>query len=133
MFDPLVGNLKASLTARNARQSVVTGNLANADTPGYRAKRVEFEAELKAMVSGDASATMTRTDGAHLAGDGERTGIATIAEAEVSTSVGMDDNTVSREAEMARMAENQLLYRASAKALGRHLAMLRYAISEGGK
>ncbi len=133
MFDPIVGNLKASLRARNTRQEVITGNLANADTPGYRSKRVEFEAELNAMVTGKAGTTMTRTDGGHISAGGKQKGIANVQEADSDLSVGLDGNSVSRETEMARMAENQMLYRASAKALARHLAMVRYAIAEGGK
>jgi flagellar basal-body rod protein FlgB len=44
----------------------------------------------------------------------------------------LDGNTVDRAAEMAEMAENQLLFDASAEVLKRKLGMLKYAISEGG-
>jgi flagellar basal-body rod protein FlgB len=44
----------------------------------------------------------------------------------------LDGNTVDRASEMAKMAENQLLYDASAEMLKRKLGMLKYAISEGG-
>jgi flagellar basal-body rod protein FlgB len=44
----------------------------------------------------------------------------------------LDGNTVDRASEMAKMAENQLLYDASAEMLKRKLGMLKYAITEGG-
>src|ERR687892_442220 len=44
----------------------------------------------------------------------------------------LDGNTVNRSSEMAKMAENQLLYDASAELLKKKLGMLRYAITEGG-
>jgi flagellar basal-body rod protein FlgB len=44
----------------------------------------------------------------------------------------LDGNTVDRASEMAKMAENQLLYDASTEMLKRKLGMLKYAISEGG-
>ena len=44
----------------------------------------------------------------------------------------LDGNTVDRASEMAKMAENQLLYDASAELLKRKLGMLKYSITEGG-
>jgi flagellar basal-body rod protein FlgB len=44
----------------------------------------------------------------------------------------LDGNTVDRSEQMAKMAENQLLYDASAEMLKKKLGMLKYAISEGG-
>ena len=44
----------------------------------------------------------------------------------------LDGNTVDRSAEMAKLAENQLLYDASVEMLKKKLGMLKYAIGEGG-
>ena len=44
----------------------------------------------------------------------------------------LNGNTVDRAAEMAKMAENQILYDASTEMLKKKLAMLRYSVTEGG-
>jgi flagellar basal-body rod protein FlgB len=44
----------------------------------------------------------------------------------------LDGNTVDRAAEMAKMAENQILYDAATEMLKKKLGMLKYAITEGG-
>ena len=109
-----------------------TANLANADTPGFKAKEVRFEDTLRSMVSDKHGASLKRTNSKHLAAGGAADGnIASVGDAEGKA--GLDGNNVSREQEVAKMAENQLLYRASARAVSKNLALLRYAISEGGR
>jgi flagellar basal-body rod protein FlgB len=44
----------------------------------------------------------------------------------------LDGNTVNRSEEMAKLAQNQLMYDSSAELIKRKLGMLKYAISEGG-
>ena len=42
LFDKTLGLLQAGMTVRRTHQSVTAGNIANADTPGYRAHRADF-------------------------------------------------------------------------------------------
>src|SRR5688572_2950158 len=46
-FDPIIGALNTSLNLRLANQNVISSNIANADTPGYKAKAMEFESALR--------------------------------------------------------------------------------------
>ena len=46
-FDPVIGALNTAMNLRLLNQNVISSNIANADTPGYKAKRVEFEQALR--------------------------------------------------------------------------------------
>ena len=131
MFDPIVNYMEIALRNRTRNHQTITSNLANSDTPGYTARRLEFENALRAMVPDANMPSLQRTAAGHLDLP-ERDPTPKVIE-DKDNVAGNDGNNVSREAEMTRMAENQLLYRASAKAVSRHLALVRYAISEGGK
>ena len=52
---PLVGALSRALDVASTRQSVVTENIANVDTPGYRTREVDFRAELGRALADDAN------------------------------------------------------------------------------
>ena len=62
-----------ALGLRAYRQQVLAGNIANADTPNYKARDFDFASALKEAVAGrgEGSLPVARTDSAHLAGTGE--------------------------------------------------------------
>ena len=123
-FDPIIGALNTSLNLRQANQSVISSNIANADTPEYKAKTMDFETALREAIG---------TEGVPKLGGAKLTNPVNPEIYEDPDGVeGMDGNTVDRAKEMAKMAENQLLYDASAEMLRRKLGMLKYAITEGG-
>jgi flagellar basal-body rod protein FlgB len=130
-FDPIIGALNTSMNLRELEQNVISSNIANADTPGYKAKRVEFESALRAALESDSA--MKPAAGA----PGQRTPHTTDpVQPEIYEDPNgvesLDGNTVDRGEEMARMSQNQLMFDASAEMLKRKLAMLKYAIQEGG-
>ncbi len=74
MSDLAIGAIQASLDGLAARQRIIAQNLANADTPGYLAGRVDFESSLRnAVNSGDPGQasinTSTSTDPSNLNGN----------------------------------------------------------------
>ncbi len=130
-FDPIMGALNTSLNLRQVNQNVISSNIANADTPGYKAKVVEFEAALRDILGSDRQVSPNETH------EGHRVKRPTDpVEPEIYDDPNgvesLDGNTVDRSAEMVKMAQNQLLYDASAEILKRKLGMLKYAIAEGG-
>ncbi len=130
-FDPVIGALNTAMNLRLMNQNVIAGNIANADTPGFKAKRLEFESSLReALGTGDA-AKLQAPDPRHRSHQPTDTVKPEVYE-DPNGIESLDGNTVDRAAEMAMMAENQHLYDAAAEALKRKLGMLRYAISEGG-
>jgi len=130
-FDPTIGALNTSLNLRQLQQNVISANIANADTPGYKAKAVEFESALRDALGVDGRLPAASANPSHIA---HRTTDAVHPEIydDPNGVESLDGNTVERSAEMAKLAETQLLYDASVEMMKRKLGMLKYAISEGG-
>ncbi len=130
-FDSTIGALNTSLNLRLLNQNVISSNIANADTPGYKAKAVEFEGALRDALQVSEGLKLEGTSPGHIV-PRETDPIHPEIYDDPNGVMSLDGNTVDRAAEMAKMAENQILYDASAEALKRKLGMLKYAISEGG-
>lgn len=97
MSDGLFGIHGAALEVRSQRMSVLSSNIANAATPGYKARDIDF-----------ASALDARLDGA--SGD-QAAGDATLYRVPVMPS--LDGNTVEMATEQAAFAENAVAYTAT--------------------
>ncbi|MDH4099256.1 MAG: flagellar basal body rod protein FlgB [Nitrospirota bacterium] len=128
LFGGTIGLLGKSMDIRSQRHAVLSSNIANAETPGYKSKDISFENELsKAM--GVSTGDMKKTHPNHLSGDTE-----SMMTAQTSDSEGTlrnDDNDVSVDEEMSKLAQNTLQYNTSAQILAKKFAGLKYAISEG--
>jgi flagellar basal-body rod protein FlgB len=98
------------------RQAVIAGNLANLDTPGYRARDLAFD-EVLTTVHSTGETTMTFEQSVDTSDD------------EVPD---QDGNTVALETQVARMDETTIRYRAVAEVLSRRIGMLRYAAEGRG-
>ena len=137
IYDPIVSSMEKGLKARTLRHTVVSSNLANADTPGFVGKEVAFEGALEEHIrAGYEEGTLKVTSSNHIGLGGARPGedVGYVSDAVVDPkNISRDGNTVSREVEIANLAENQVLYRASAKVVTKKFALIQYAITEGGK
>ena len=65
MIDKSMKALATSLNFRQMRQELINSNIANADTPGYKAKRLDFEAALSTALDNDGSGSMGVNDPKH--------------------------------------------------------------------
>ncbi|ROR34906.1 flagellar basal-body rod protein FlgB [Inmirania thermothiophila] len=123
--DPLFGIHAKALTLRAQRAGILASNIANADTPHYKARDLDFRAAL-AAVEGRA-VTLRRTDARHLpAPDLLPTAVALRYRVPVQPSP--DGNTVDPHVERAAFADNALRYRASLQFLGGRIRTLLTAI-----
>ena len=124
-----------SLNQRLTRQNVITGNIANSETPGFRAIGYDFEDQLQAVAGGGDPFPMKANHDKHfLNGHTEADGtILPDVFVRPTESVGQDGNTVDVDFEMSKLSENQILYRATVELINKKLAKLRYAISSGGR
>ena len=124
--------LEESLNHRLARQNVIVSNVANSNTPGYRALGYEFESQLQAAV-GDPSQKLKTSDPRHITHPGltQNGNLKPDLIVKPTESIGNDGNTVDVDAEMAELATNQILYKATVELLNRKLGMLRYGIDGG--
>lgn len=130
-FDNTIGALNTSLNLRLVNQNVISSNVANADTPGYKAKTVEFETALRDALGVGNQLPTAETNPKHIVHRATDPVDPEIYD-DPNGVESLDGNTVDRAGEMAKMAENQILYDASAEMLKRKLGMLKYAITEGG-
>lgn len=117
-----------ALKFRALRNQVLSANIANADTPGYKARDLDFDAALK-NATGKGVRLMATSDG-HIG-----TGKATLTSEQLRYRVPMqptlDGNTVETDVEQAAFAENALMYRASLAFLDGKIRTLRYALKGG--
>ena len=125
LFDT-VDRLGDALTFHRDRHTVLAGNLANVDTPGYQPLELE---RVDPMTGG--AVAMARTEAGHLAGgtDGLPAGTRTVTDPAPNPSA--DGNAVDLEREMAKVAANRVRYGTSSELVSRRLALLRYTATDG--
>ena len=130
--------MKSALDYRAARQDMIAGNIANADTPFYRPRDIRFEevlAQKSASVFGETSQTlpMARTNGAHLEGTGAQ------SDAKPSTffrdghMARNDGNSVDLDVETTEMAKNSTMFNALTAALKKDSALFKSVIDASAK
>ncbi len=131
LFDTTHRLLELSLRGRAARHEVLSANIANVDTPGYRPRDLDFNATMRSAAEsgalGSSETPATASAGLDLQ--------SAIYEPEYPDSRHgedrLDGNAVSLDRQMALITENSLAYETSLTLLSRALAGLRYAIGEG--
>lgn len=134
IFDKTTQALGASLNYRLLRHNVTQSNIANSETPGYKAKVVDFENALSRAVDLDGMNKLTTSDPEHFAvGQGGIDKMKVEVEDNPDIDTNNDRNTVDLDKEMSTLAENSILYKAALTLINKKMAMLKYGITEGGK
>jgi flagellar basal-body rod protein FlgB len=118
------------LAMRAMRNEVLSTNIANADTPNYKARDYDFADAMKAAGQQQAALPMKRTSEMHK-NSWATNDAASRLMYRVPTQPTLDGNTVETDVEQAAFAENALKYRASLRFLDGHFKSLRYAIKGG--
>jgi len=132
LFDSAFSPLSQALRVRAERQQVLAGNIANADTPGYRARDVDFGAAMAAEMGGSSGALpLRRTSPRHLAGaSGDN--LAPFIGYRTGGTMGIDGNNVDLAREDTRFTSNALAYRADLSFLHGRIQGLKMAITGSG-
>ena len=123
--------LARALEAASLRQEAIAQNLANVDTPGYKALEVSFEDQLRTALTRTDSLPMRVTRPKHLTGPATSDAVRPALIRRTGTVSRADGNNVDPEAEMAALAENQLTYSALTRLVSEKYSLLKYTISEG--
>jgi flagellar basal-body rod protein FlgB len=117
-----------ALDLLSQRQKVLAGNIANADTPGFKARDFDFSAAL-AEARGDAAGT-ARTSNRHLHGNGSADGQPQVTllwrNAEQPS---LDGNTVDLDRERANFADNAMRYEATLRFINSDVRTMLSAIT----
>ncbi len=117
--DNITNLLQKYLDVQSRRSEIIAGNIANADTPGYVAKELQFDDYLRRAAQSDSS------NQSNFGLDEPR-----VVEQKAGA-VGLDGNTVDTGREMAELAQVGSSFNFGAKMLQSRLKLLRTAIREG--
>ncbi len=109
MLNPLAGRIEHYMDLLSTRQKLVASNLANADTPGYRTKDIDFQFEFMSQIEG-LSPQVSEVGGLQVKNDG---------------------NDVSMDRENRLLAENAIRFNLASTLMKSQLKMMRSAIQEG--
>jgi len=135
MFKGTYG-LQKALDASWQNNKAIIGNIANADTPGYKKQNTDFGTALaKAVGKGNLDGATPNPN--HIPISGQSAGnssssAATGSYTDTSSSMRLDGNNVDIEDEMAKLAKNNILYSALTQKIAGEFSKLRQAISGGG-
>ena len=121
-----------ALKLRALRNQVLSSNIANADTPGYKARDFDFNTALATAKAGGLRLHGTST--LHIGTP--RAGVNTMStegflQYRIPMQSTLDGNTVETDVEQAAFAENALMYRASLAFLDSQIRTLKFAIKGG--
>lgn len=108
-FDNALGIHPQALALREKRSEVLASNLANSDTPGYKARDLDFRAVLKNSMP--SSHSLERTQAGHLSPNNQLLGATMMFRNPHQAS--LDGNTVESHIEQAKYSENAVQYQAT--------------------
>ena len=117
-----------ALNLRAFRQQLLASNIANADTPGYKARDIDFAAALREAASGRAGEATAPAAGKdkHLPGSGGKEPAAVLYRSVEQPSI--DGNTVDMDMERNRFAENAVHYDADIAFINSQIKLLLAAL-----
>jgi flagellar basal-body rod protein FlgB len=105
---------QTALSLRGARQELLASNIANADTPNYKAKDIDFASALQGALSGSsANLPLAATSPRHLDGAAGTSIMGSPVMYRTVLQPSADGNTVDMDVERAQFADNALRYEAS--------------------
>jgi flagellar basal-body rod protein FlgB len=132
LIDRTMQLLHRTLDLRQARQRVIASNIANEETPGYRATEFNFQDSLQAAQRGKGLVTLAVTQGRHIGLRGDPAQQATGKLSPVPAGdLPLDANSVNIELEMAKMSDNAMQYNSAASIMAIRFRHLMGAIREG--
>ena len=127
MFNNLFGIHESALLLYGQRVSVLASNMANADTPGYKARDIDFAAYLSGSPTGTPLGVTTTRPG-HIATLGPDQPAVDL-QYRNPYQASLDGNTVEMAVEQAAFAENNVRYQASLQLINNRIAEMQFAIA----
>lgn len=128
-LDSYLGVHATALKLRSRRTEVLAANLANADTPNYRARDIDFRAALAQADAKSSGVHLATTKAGHIATTGVNGSSALELKYRVPLAPSLDGNTVDTQLEQAAFAENSVRYQATLNFLSSKFRGLMTAIT----
>jgi flagellar basal-body rod protein FlgB len=111
IFDQSLTILEKSLDVRTAQQRVIAANLANIDTPGFVARKLDFEASLQNALAEEPAPPVIAPS--------------------TDPPLSLDGNNVNLEQELGAMGQNRIMYSVTAQILAAKLRQLSSVVESG--
>jgi flagellar basal-body rod protein FlgB len=118
---------------RLERQNLVMGNIANVNTPDYKARRLEFEDKLQSALNQNAHGKMTRTESSHMPAAFESGTFRPDSLRDFKPRHIHGEDAVDLDKEMAVSTKNGMMYNALAQVIQKNFQGIQKVIQEGGK
>ncbi len=126
MFDSSIQGMKSALDGLSAQQEVIGQNIANVDTPGYRAQKVDFRSTLQNAINKTGKVMLKTTSPSHIQG------VTNNGKIQVSLREGgtnrADGNNVDIDVELSQMTETVIQYQALTELISKKFAGIKTII-----
>ncbi len=136
MTDPIsreLGFMQNAISLRQQRQEVLATNIANADTPNYKARDFDFAQSLRQAAGvgaqGQAPLALSRTSARHLPGQGGAGGRPELLYRQ-PLQPSLDGNTVDMDVERVQFADNTSRYQADLTIISQRLKSINAALAQ---
>ncbi|PRO65235.1 flagellar basal body rod protein FlgB [Alkalicoccus urumqiensis] len=120
--------LETAVQASSKRQNTIANNIANADTPGYKAERTVFRHQL---AEAEKQLEARQTDQRHIPFSQNSGSMSPEVKKRMDTAYNHNGNNVDIDHEMSMMAENQIYYNAVVERLSGKFNSVRTALGSG--
>lgn len=128
-FDKTSDALATSIKMRQLRQNVTQSNIANAETPHYKAQKLDFENALASSLETGSLANLETSHVDHIS-SGSVDNITPQIFDNPEVAINNDGNTVDLEKEMSALAENSILYKSALQLINKKMAAIKYALGD---
>ena len=124
LFDQVFSTIERSLDLRYKRHAVLSSNVANSETPGFKARELDFAGELSRAIGGEGQ-SLRKTDAKHMDVTGDQSAHTVF---DYAGSMGNDGNNVDLDVTMGKMSSNSRAYNNAITMYDLKLRLLRAAI-----
>jgi flagellar basal-body rod protein FlgB len=127
-FDSALGIHADALRVRSQRAEMLASNLANADTPNYKARDLDFQSAMKMAMDSQSPSSLKATNSKHFSTQVNSLSMSPAVQYRSVMQDSLDGNTVDTQVEQSQFMENAVQYQASLEFLGGKFTSLRKAI-----
>ncbi|MCB0345910.1 MAG: flagellar basal body rod protein FlgB [Bdellovibrionales bacterium] len=128
IFDSTFSMIERAMDLRTRRHAVLASDIANSETPGYRAREVDFAGELNRMMTNGTQSEVAQTNPKHM--DLSLNEASHIVFDDTGA-VGGDGNNVDLDIALGKISDNGRRYSAATNYLNMKLRLIRFAASGG--
>ena len=130
LFGDTYSLIEKTMYLRSQRHTVISSNIANAETPNYKSGKVDFEDELRRAVPQKNEMNLKTSNAGHISLTADIEDIKPQVVLETTDKMGADKNTVDLDKEFVALSKNKLMYDVSAEIISMKFKGLLKAIKE---